>query len=325
MTVRRNTLLVSILLGLATRLPAAGLTCAIEGTVSSEGQKMADVTVYRREQNVTPLGKSDGGGMFAFREITVPQVVTLYFEKPGYERGTKIVSDVKACTQLTGLQVDLTPDAARKGPLPTVSATRSVYGRTLYVAPYVLDPPGSAEEADVNRNFAKALDYRIKAFVSQLTVPLPEISIESIEQTVSSSNGEQVRRLGATLNALGMVSGLGELRANPGNPSTIVLRSDFRVIPMHAAYREYQVQLDDSVPATRFAPLSVSDKLSSRWGERAVIALVVRQLADAQPQSSPAVLADVRKELLALRRTMAADNPFVPEVDGLLSYVESQK
>jgi hypothetical protein len=101
--------------------------------------------------------------------------------------------------------------------------------------------------------------------------------------------------------------------------------SEFRVIPVYPAYREYHLQISDSLPGTTLNPLELSNRMQDVWGERATIALLVQTLAAASAAHDKEQMQIVRGWIVALRNAMRADEDHLArELAGLLTDVDEE-
>ena len=238
--------------------------CPVNATVLAEGQPLSGVSVsFRQAQNpFTTVGETGVDGRISFETTPLQKgilMLAVHFQREGFEPITRLLwrkSDVDQCpAQNLGsltLEQETTSQTLSVGPGGTDGEVPSAHGRTLYVAPYEVYPAAnSAEKERLNAIFDRVLINHILSFRTALRLQNPpaEISVEKLNNPVSLSNAERIRGLGAALNALGIITGEGEVRAIQGGQLYVDLVSEFRVIPFLQSSREHRVQIQDNIPS----------------------------------------------------------------------------
>ena len=313
--------------------------CPVNATVLAEGQPLSGVSVsFRQAQNpFTTVGETGVDGRISFETTPLQKgilMLAVHFQREGFEPITRLLwrkSDVDQCpAQNLGsltLEQETTSQTLSVGPGGTDGEVPSAHGRTLYVAPYEVYPAAnSAEKERLNAIFDRVLINHILSFRTALRLQNPpaEISVEKLNNPVSLSNAERIRGLGAALNALGIITGEGEVRAIQGGQLYVDLVSEFRVIPFLQSSREHRVQIQDNIPSGDLSPFRISKNLKKFWGQKAMIALAVKELGTSTGATNEMRLREIRELLSAVRNTMTEEDPLLVEVQTLMEYLDRE-
>lgn len=313
--------------------------CLVEATVLAEGQPLSGVSVsFRQGQNpFTTVGETDNDGRIGFETIQLAEgilTLTVRFQRDGFGTVTRLLgrhNDTDRCPAQNLGSLRLERDTA--SPQPSVPSgdtdgtPPSTHGRTLYVAPYEIYPAGNPVEKErLNAIFDRILINHILSFRTALRLPNPpaEISVVKLNNPISVSNAERIRGLGAALNALGIITGEGEARAIQGGQRYVDLVSEFRVIPLLQSYREHRVQIQDTIPFDDLSPFRISKDLKNFWGQKAMIALAVKELGESAGATNDTRLREIRELLSAVRNTMTGEDPLLFEVQTLMDYLDRE-
>lgn len=306
-------------------------SCRVEGIVVAAGQAVAGVQIHLRQPDGTRhrVAETENDGTFTFETQPIPANLlrlVLYFEKSSVGSQTRLLRnmvDGSGCPVLSPPKTSL----ARQISSSSSSISPSVLGQTIYVVKFDVYPESrQAQEAHLNKHLHEIIDHGIRAYWTRLDIiqPLIEISIKQLGEAISTADGEEVRRRGSSLNALGMITGQGEIRETSEGNSFMDLISDFRVIPVYAHYREFRIQSEDSLPfAEGLSPLQISKGLQDFWGAKAIIALTVKDLSSTQSPGRRQ-LESARQRLYAVRHTMMRDDPLLNEVEMLISHLDGE-
>lgn len=309
--------------------PAAA-DCPVAGRITAAGLPLAGVEVIEMRLGAGPRHLAHTGADGGFSATVEPlattlQALTVVLRKPPFRETSLLFGKDRA----TGCPTPARRDAGLERPaVPELPATSpaactqpSVAGLTIYLAPYeIYGAPDGGLASSLNDDLPQILHHRILAFQSRLGGVRPEdISVEPICVALSAASGEEIRRVGASLNALAVIAGDGELRAVESGEPVVDLDSVFRVLPMWQDFGGTPLQIGDTIPANRLRPSRVAERLTDLWGKQAVLAVALRRLAE--PHTPPAE-AQVRRMLIELRKTMTPADPLLPDVQALLDRLE---
>lgn len=302
-------------------------SCEIVGSVLSRGHGLPDVTVnLALRGSLERIATTDQLGRF---KAEVPSfdsramVVILVLQKPSYSDHTVIRpahSDGSCPLNNVG---DITMHPQDSGP-PSVSGRLT---STVLVSPYGLY--GSIEDVDwhrLNRNLALVIGHRVQSFRTSLPVhPLPpELSIRALDQPLSMVDMQRIRAIGEQHLAISVVTGEGELRRSSSGEEFLDLSSVVSIIARHPSFQERHLRVDDTLPRMDARPTQLSSHLRDFWGQKAIIALIVRELAELPHSPSEDQVLEIRNWLIELRATMTHDNPLLTEVNQLLAIVNQE-
>ncbi len=319
-------LLVGILVAAST-LQSARAACPLAGEVVAGGQSLEGVLIKIREgTQARTIATSDSGGRFSANvpKLGANQVLIVIFEQDGF-LGIKQSLDADPETRCpVGFR---RPIAMEKEAPETGGADASTLGRTLFISPYALyGDIADTDEKRLNEIVDRVIGHRIRAYSTSLalTPSPPELSVRKLDKPLSMVDRERIRSVGSELRALGVVTGEGELRKSENGDIVFDLFSEFSVIPRHPRYAERRLQVGDTLPRRSAMPIRLSKHLADFWGQKAMIALAVRELVLLQPSTAKEELLRVRSLLIAVRGTMREENPLLEEVEDLLGYVDEE-
>lgn len=168
---------------------------------------------------------------------------------------------------------------------------RSDEGITLFIAPYDIPQESGMSTDGFNRNFPELVGLNIRQYLSELvsisqqssTPPtVPEISTKGLAGScdkleIASGDMETARKIGGQLNALGIITGHGELDQSKKSMASIY--STFVVVPRYAKFQTPTIDIQDAVPVNAQTVLQSGAKLGTSWGTYALIAYVVKELS----------------------------------------------
>lgn len=318
-------------LGLLPALIAAGAAadCGIAGRVTADGLPLQGVEVVEMRLGTTSRTLAITGldGEFSASVEPLPaDLVALKVElrKPPFEDRVLLFTKDEASrcpvpprrdSQLERLSAE-SSSAEIVPAMQNLCAQPSVQGLTIYIAPYeIYGEPDGRLSSSLNGDLPSIVHHRILAFQSRLSgVRSEDISVETICMPLDSARGEELRRVGAALNALAVIAGDGELRES-GGQTVVDLESIFRALPVWQNLGGTPLQIGDTIPAARLRPSRIAEQLNDLWGKQAVLAVALRHLAEPH---SPADQQRIQQMLIELRKTMMGDDPLLPDVQGLL-------
>lgn len=304
--------------------------CVIKGTVKTKEQSQPLEKVTIRIKNEAVFGEaSQSNGQFdvdVTKYVQKKHNLPVVFEKKGF-KPTQRVIDVTAGKSpcATTILVEMVAEEPKN---PSLEPSKE--GRTIFVAPFFLiknqDETSDSEFDDL---FYMALDSKIKAFIARLrniSSPPAEISISRIKEKIRGAEAERVRTIGNQLNALGIITGMRQIGKTNEGKNIFRLRSTFLVIPTHPRYKEFPQQIDDQLESEiGFSPMDAPDKMSKQWGERALIALAVKELSDIKPEDGSQKLKHIHDYLSAVSKDMGKDETLYREIQTLLEFIEERQ
>ena len=301
-------------------------SCQIVGSVLSRGHGLPDVTVNLAHRgSLEPVATTDQLGRFT---AEVPShhsgaMVVIVFQKTSYPDQTVIrpAHTNGACPSqdlgdITMHQQDTVP--------PSLGGRLS---SIVLVSPYGLH--GTIEDADwqrLNRNLVLVIGHRVQSFRTSLPVhPLPpELSIRPLNLSLSMVDTQRIRNVGERHLAISVVTGEGELRRTSSGEEIFDLSSVVSIIARHPSFQERHLRVDDTLPRTDTRPTQLSSHLRDFWGQKAIIALIVRELAGLPQSPSDQELSQIRNWIVELRATMTHNNPLLMEVNQLLVILDQE-
>ena len=255
--------------------------------------------------------------------------IMLIFHKAGYNQ-TNIVlnteSDMENWDQLEiRLIKPLEIEKLSKKQREEIEKHVSEKGKTLFLFPYHLE---KATESLQLKMFAQNLLDNITASLRTTVQAAPgvemDVSIETPSDIdITSTNIERHYQIGAALNALAMISGIGELSSDEDGKQEIYLRSNYVTIPAVASIRTGNVTIKDQFPARLLNSLRLSEYLNRYWGHHTALAICVQEFHQAMtPSKNKAQLGEVEKLIVASRSQLSGDNPALEDqFDRLLKIV----
>jgi hypothetical protein len=312
---------------------AAAADCGIAGRVTGDGLPLGGVEVVEMRLGAAPrtlaTTGTDGGFSASVEPLPTDLLsLTVVLRKPpfGEQKLVFLKDAASGCPTPPHRDSQLGRPAAAGGgeALPATQnlcAQPSVRGLTIYLAPYeIYGAPDDSLSSSLNGDLATIVHHRILAFQSRLGGVRPEdISVETICLPLDAARGEELRRVGAALNALAVIAGDGELRDVGGGQAVVDLDSVFRALPVWQNLGGTPLQIGDTIPAGRLRPSRIAEQLNDLWGKQAVLAVALRRLAEPHP---PEEEQRVQQILIELRKTMMQDDPLLPDVQALLGQLD---
>jgi hypothetical protein len=308
--------------------------CGIAGRVTGDGLPLDGVEVVEMRLSAAPRALATTGADGGFSASVEPlpadlQVLKVVLRKPPFEERVLLFrkDTASGCPIPPRRDSRLERPAAASGVGEALPATQSlcaqpsVRGLTIYLAPYqIYGAPDDSLSSSLNGDLPSIVHHRILAFQSRLGGERPEdISVEMICLPLNAARGEELRRVGAALNALAVIAGDGELREIGGGQAVVDLESVFRALPVWQNLGGTPLQIGDTIPAGRLRPSRIAEQLNDLWGKQAVLAVALRRLAEPHP---PAERQRVHQLLIELRKTMMQDDPLLPDVQSLLGRLD---
>jgi hypothetical protein len=314
----------------------AAADCGIAGRVVGDGLPLAGVEVVEMRVGVAPhtlaVTGADGGFSAAIEPLPADLLVLkVILRKPPFDETTLLFPKDKSsgCPSPARRDFSLERPAAASGAGEALPAPQSLCGRpsvqglTIYLAPYqIYNTPDNGLASTLNGDLPNIVHHRILAFQSRLGEVRAEDDV-SVEMTcpVQAASGEELRRVGAALNALAVIAGEGELSEVQGGPAVVNLESVFRALPTWQNLGGRLLQISDTIPAARLLPSRIAEQLNDLWGKEAVLAVALHRLAEPHQQEDEQ---RVHQLLIELRKTMTQNDPLLPDVQSLLARLEQE-
>jgi hypothetical protein len=201
-------------------------------------------------------------------------------------------------------------------------------GLTILVARYELHGDNLDTTAQhFNRDLPKIVYHKILAYSSGLQVATPriDISVDSVSEPLSVSQGERIRRFGHERNALGVIVGDGELIEGDDGENEFSLTSVFRTIPAYGNVEIAMEPIQDRIPARRASPSRIAGSMQDLWGKQAVLSFVLQRLVTHHGEWQHKELDDLADLLIGVRDTMLADDRLRDPLEALLATVEAER
>jgi hypothetical protein len=204
----------------------------------------------------------------------------------------------------------------------------SSLGQTIFVSSYVLY--GSDTEsisARFNQDLPNIVHHKILVYKSSLsrTTSSIDISVDSLNETVTPAEGERIFRLGHQLNALGVIAGDGELVNDPSGAQQLRLTSVFRTIPIYRNIRSSVQPITDHIPAGSASPSRIATGLQDHWGKQALLSFVLQRLAAHEGQWQTEELDRLSDILIDVRNTMQITDRLLDLTNELLEVIEAER
>ena len=288
------------------KIPGVAITLQVKGILRSD----------------LPPTRPDGQFDLDLKQI-LPEVnltgstLTLIFEKKDYDQSVIVLNTESDKENWNQLEIRLfkprelqeIPEAQRE----EIEKYVSKKGKTLYLFPYAL---ANAEESLELNMFAQNLLDNIAASLRTTVQAAPGVDMDVSIQTlsdlnISSTNFERYYQIGQFLNALAMISGIGELS---NDEQKVYLRSNYVTIPAVANLRPGNVTIKDQFPVRLLNSLQLSESLSKYWGHHTALAICVQAFHQAmKPAKNKAQLKAVEKLIVASRSQLSGDNPLLDD------------
>ncbi len=318
---------VSILLaaGLGMVGTAAAASCQLVGKVTSDGLNLPDasISVTRQDREIART-RTDGAGEYALSYAEFPRgvrAVTVEVSADAHVADRRILfrQGQQACLGPRRHEVAL----GRSGEGDDFAP--STLGLTIFVSPYSLYGVGGEDVQErFNADLPQIVYHRIQAYKSLLDARTESLdfSVELTPEVLTPAQGEQIRRLGHQLNALGIVAGDGELVSAENAEPRIALKSVFRTIPTYRDVTLLMQEIEDELPAGRASPSRIGSRLQDYWGKQAVLSYAVRKLALDGGVHNIQELQELSSLLIQVRATMAQDDPLLESLQSLLTIIQ---
>ena len=257
---------------------------SLSGKVTYRGSYLSGVSVTaswrgKTDQEVTAATDSQGRFQKTLSsfDLADSRSITLSFHKPGYALAEFVilVRDT-ASAQSISIGLSRLGLTGTETEFQTLANKRSQTERTIFFIPYVLSSGTSRQEIDrLNEQMPHHIKYRVLATLN--SVYRKPISVEKIDTAISASNTEKIRRLGAFLRALAIVSGRGELERKSGGPAIFKLVSEY-VLPASASEHlpSHSYVLDD-IPNDKLTNPVFGQHLNENWVHRTLLALADKE------------------------------------------------
>ncbi|WP_372394601.1 serine protease [Azospirillum sp. HJ39] len=165
---------------------------------------------------------------------------------------------------------------------PPTSVPRSSSGRTIYVEPYQFPPGAETAEVAANLNRIRENLFLVALGPRLSTLNVPEVGYDRSDLGIPPARLDQLRELGCSLNALGIVIGFGSLRPEPSGKPLVHLKSAI-VLPSDARLAGGSFWVDDQILVSEVNdPTLFSERLDQRWVFNTMLAVAEKQLRRAR-------------------------------------------
>ncbi len=309
--------------------------CRLTGNVYSADLPLPNALItLSRGQGEIARGSTDGGGRFTidYLEFTENRSIVVLVSAKGHSSDERrLFSDGRGqCLRASKHNVVLERRATNTQDSLDTDTSASALGLTIFVAPYTMYFDGDDAQKITerfNEDLPKIIHHRILVYQSGLNLAsgIIDISVDTTEELLTSAQGERIRRVGLSLNALGMIAGDGELITNDEGKQAIDLASIFRTIP---SYRDHGVMMQpihDQVTARHTRPSRVAGQLRDEWGKQAMLSYVLQRLASAIESQSIAELNKLDDLLIGVRNTMTKEDRLLAPLEALRLAIAKEK
>lgn len=313
---------------------------SVAGVVVDErsSKKISGVAITLQAKGIwkSNLPATQSNGQFDLDlEQILPQVdlnrstITLIFDKPGYDQFIIVLNTESDRENWDQLEIRLFKPqgtaAISEEQSKKIEKYVSQKGKTLYLLPYYL---AKADDSLMLQLFAQNLLDSITASLKTTVQAAPgvemDVSIQPLSDiSITSTNIEQHHQIGEFLNALAMISGMGELLTDGHGKEEVYLRSNYVTIPAVERLRPGSVTIKDQFPSQLLNSLQLSAHLNKYWGHHTALAICVQEFHRAMiPGRNKDQLRTVEKLIIASRSQLSGDNPQLKaQFDKLLDIV----
>ncbi|USG62425.1 carboxypeptidase-like regulatory domain-containing protein [Sneathiella marina] len=314
----------------------------LEGIVldSKSGQPVQGVTirVNASGQELELLHPTGADGSFTIR---LPELfsddqldtwsLALTFSAPNYGPRTQVRrSQTRGVFEFPRMSILLEPTSGiwnlPAGLRQQLQALKSTDGNALFVAPYII-----SEEVKqrLPANFAKILNFNIRRGIS---THLQSLDLEKIPEDVSilalpleleQSNAAQLRVIGAELNALALVGGLGSIGQDTGGTPVTELSTEFIIIPELTGFNPGTIYIDDQLIGIPLNPTTLYKGMDELWGRNTVLAISALETKRGLSNNDKDKLMLARSYLVAERAEIGGDNTvLLRQINTLIAYID---
>jgi hypothetical protein len=312
----------------------------VAGVVVDErsNQKISGVAITLQAKGIwksdLPATQSNGHFDLDFEQI-FPEVdlnrstITLIFDKPGYDQLIMVLNTESDRENWDQLEIRLFKPQV----IPAISAEEakkiekymSQKGKTLYLFPYYLAKANDSMKLHLfAQNLLDSITASLKTTIQAAPSVEMDVSIQPLSEiSITSTNIEQHHQIGVFLNALGMISGMGEWLTDGHGKEEVYLRSNYVTIPAIERFRPGSVTIKDQFPSQLLNSLQLSAHLNKYWGHHTALAICVQEFRRAMvPSKNEDQLRTVEKLIIASRSQLSGDNPQLSaQFDKLLDVV----
>lgn len=323
-------------------LCGVAMASLLEGVVvdSRTGQPVAGVTISlnisgRDVASATETGTDgrfsvDPASLFSEEELDTWSLAMTFAAQDYGERIQVSRTPVRGQFILTGQTVKLDPTSgvgALSAELKAqLQALKSSNGKALFVVPYSI----SQEVQDrLPRNFMQILNFNIRRGISthlqslELDEIPDDISIQALPVTLDQSNAEKLRIIGAELNALALVGGLGAAGESAGQPPVTQLSSEYIIIPKLNGFNPGTLYIDDRLLGNPLNATTLYKGMDALWGRNTVLAISALETRQGLLLKDPAKLELARRYLVAERAEIGSDNTLLlRKINKLIAYID---
>lgn len=305
----------------------------VSGTVAARtGAPLADVQVQVEIRSVKTAGSTDLNGHFQFDaaklfspgELRDALGLMLMFSKPGFQPVNRLVHP--RAGEVVNVQLD--PTGSGAGLAPADKEELDNYRATPGSAPLFLIPysfAGIPSAREVNDGLRANLERVIVTHLQGSGLGGSAMVALKLLPPSPGSDIDRMRAVGSYLDALGMITGMGEAEAGTGGSRTLRVSSTFLVVPRVEAVVAPVLYVDDDMPADSVTSPLLYTHLSKLWGRSTVLALGVSEFGKARAANDKKALTRIRTYLQAERAGAGpGDEALVSQLNTLITAVDKE-
>ncbi len=306
--------------------PIALSQCLLTGKVSNNGApiKGAEITIKNNNAQLsTTLSRADGlySTEYASPSNTAP-AVQIEISAQGFANDSRIVfvSRGQTCPPSDRVDFALSQDASSEQAAGAPSFT-------IYISPFKTYGTQDSDHAQkFNDDLPDFIFHKIMSFKGDLPAghKISDISINQLTETLTPSQGTQIRNVGHKLGALALV--VGEMEVLTEQDSKLEMVSSVKAIPIFEDIELNSVQINDMLPLGSMRPSKIGRNLNDLWGKHAILSYVLQSLSSHQGTWKASDLEDLEDILISVKSTIRDENdPYKSMVDKLLLAVREKK
>ncbi|MGA9575851.1 MAG: hypothetical protein WBS20_18055 [Lysobacterales bacterium] len=201
-------------------------------------------------------------------------------------------------------------------------------GQTIFISPYSWwGQDTDSLSSRFNKDLPEFVYHKISAFTSGLNLSTQsiDISVEKLDEQITAAEGERVLVVGKSLNALGVITGDGELVEGQNGDDYIGVTSVFRTIPYYQDVGRINLEIEDRIPSKSARPSQIGKGLDDFWGKQALLSVVLQRLAVHKGDWNPDELNRLSDILVGVRNTMKVDDQLLELTEKLLQKIEAER
>jgi len=307
--------------------------CRLTGNVKSAVLPLPNalVTLSRGQQEIARSSTgADGRFTVDYPAFTELRTIVVLVSAKGHSNDERRLFrlGLSPCLETRKQDVVLERRPADTAGSPDNDANTSALGLTIFIAPYAMyGDEGDKISESFNKDLPQIIHHRILAYQSglNLTSSYVDISVDTTKESLTPAQGERIRRVGLSLNALGMIAGDGELITTDDGEQAIDLTSIFRTIPSYRDHGVMMQPINDQLTARRTRPSRVAGQLRDEWGKQAMLSYVLQRLASGIESSSITELNELDDLLIGVRNTMTKEDRLLAPLEALRLAIAKEK